>query len=471
MVQAFVGYPQMEIPRANVAPEGEPTHFSMEAILTDLDSKLGRLFEIHTALESHGKLTLDIAMECDQEFQVNWTRLYFTDVPKRQKYQVAMEELSAGLLTLLAAAAAALIGLIVHLIQWYSGGGEGGAGDIDTSGVELYQSAAEKVAETTISNTTAQEALVEVIKEVKHQNQSATSQAGDYSPKAYKAAEKDHGSKPLVRNAPGYTKALTPLVRDHLSRGEYSRAIVEVLMHLKNAHAVKVVQDTRDAYALALTTGDGEEKKASSGDEAAQQAYVDQFKQKITALLAEPTVVYKDLHAVYTKLTAKAAELGRSAPAVAEDYNASVKVWAEAVASPEILAYVKLREELAPQLEALKKEVEASKQYLADVQKKHASGEATKFDHELAEVGKTVMKSLRDTLGVLGGIDQQFMHYWKSLNAATHYLAFVVSEARRRVVVVLVGKGESKETIESSEAVQQMDKIIAALEPFRQKSS
>lgn len=464
MVQAFVGYPQMELPRANVAPEGEPTHFSMEAILTDLDNKLGRMFEIHTALESEGKLTLDIAMECDREFFVNWTKLYFENLPRRQKYQVAMEELSGGLLTLLVAAAAALIGLIIHLIQWYSGGGEGGSGDVLLPAVEKTQVAANHLSECHVSNTVAQASLAEVIKEI---TASADSKAGDYSPKAYKPSDVPGGPKPLVRNSPGYTKALTPLQRDFLTRGEYSLVMIEVLTHLKSAHAPKVIQDTRDAYAHALLMGGTED----FADEATQATYVSKYKQQVNSFLAEPTAVYQDLHAVYLKLMAKAAELARSAPALADDYNASVKVWAEAVASPEILAYMKLRTELAPKLEALKNEVMESQQYLKDVQKRHASGEATKFDHDLAEVGKTVMKSMRDTLGILGGIDQQFMQYWKALNAASHYLDYVVNEAKRRLVAQYTATGESKEVLaKNSLALNELNRVIQALVPFRQRA-
>lgn len=125
MVQSVVGVPDMQIPRMNeVPPNGEPTHFTLEAIRAyeELDRKLDRFLDVHVALESG--FTLEIALECDQLLGGDeLARVYFEPGRAVAKRQVALEAMDAGLIGVIVTAVAAALVLIGKMIYDFMGKG------------------------------------------------------------------------------------------------------------------------------------------------------------------------------------------------------------------------------------------------------------------------------------------------------------------------------------------------------------
>jgi hypothetical protein len=129
----------------DIAAEDPPGHFSMERQMVALEKQMTQLTTLRTALESEGKLTMNLAMECDMAIHdTQLVRTYFEALPASEKYDVAMEAMSGGMIAALAAVGAVVVALIVKLISMFkggssSGGGSGGGGSLSPTQVIVIE--------------------------------------------------------------------------------------------------------------------------------------------------------------------------------------------------------------------------------------------------------------------------------------------------------------------------------------------
>jgi hypothetical protein len=149
---------------------------ALESYSEDAERLLKRydaLVSYGSRMESNSKLTLSLAMEGDQLMgSTSMVKLHF-DASRGGKYAVAMEEVSAGMWALIAAAVAAVVALIYKVCKWIGGGsfgggsgggggGGGGGGSSSMTAVEVKQvatnvKAVERVVAPVLSHTHEQE--------------------------------------------------------------------------------------------------------------------------------------------------------------------------------------------------------------------------------------------------------------------------------------------------------------------------
>lgn len=460
-----------------------------------MEEKYGKLLQYRTALEEAKMLTPHIALECDAVMEDGVVlKTCFCDEEEQKKYDIAMEAISGGLALLIAAIAAALGSLIVHLIAHYKGQAveNGLKSGTSTNTFKEWSATAGVLECAEISGEVAQALNEEMqagstgkasTKELKvnprgKRNQVATEDSTSYKystdttgwevPKTH---PEHQGEAVKPQNAPGYIRPLTSLQRDHLTRGEYSKIMVQTLKEVDDAHPAKVLADTREAYKTMLLAGHRDEAAAREADPTKQQQYLDGLAQQFERLMDSPRKVYQLCAESLQRLSAKAVELNRGAPAVPEEFHQALRVFAQAVQAREILYYAHTREALIPELEKLRAEIAESQTFYSQTQKEHDEGKSTGFDANLAKHGKKVLTDIRNLIGALMQIDMQFQQYWKSLNAAAHYLYFVASQARLKFALALIEDGVDRKEVKDDFAIRQLDHILGMLESYRQKSS
>lgn len=464
--------------------------------LGTMEEKYGRLLEYKAALEEAKVLTPNIALECDAVMEGGaLLKTCYCGEDDQKKYDIAMESINTGLALIIAGISAALGGLIVHLIKFYRGEAvsSGLKQGTSTNTFKEWSATAGVLERAEISGEVSQ-ALNEEMqagstgKASSHKlkvnrrgkrNQVATEDATNYQkpldikgwevPKTH--PEKSDQPTPTPQSAPGYIRPLTNLQRDHLTRGEYSKVIVQTLKVVDDAHPAKVLVDTREAYKMILLASDRDESAASQADPSHQQQYLDGLAQQFERLMENPRHVYQICMEGLQHLTSKAAELGRGAPPVPEEFHQALRAFAQAVQARELLYYAHTRDNLVPELEKLKGEISQSQTFYTETQKAHEEGKATGFDANLAKHGKRVLSDMRNLIGALLQIDIQFQNYWKTINAAAHYLYFVASQARLKFAVALMEEGVDRNELKDDFAIRQLDHILGMLESYRQKSS
>lgn len=460
-----------------------------------MEERYGRLLEYRAALEQAKVLTPNIALECDAVMDGGQVlKACFCGENEEKKYDIAMEAINGGLALLLSAIAAALGGLIVHLIAHYKGQAveDGLKSGTSTNTFKEWSATAGVLERAEISGEVAQALNEEMqagstgkasTKKLKvsrrgKRNQVATEDATSYKHRpdttgweVPKTHPEKQGEVPKPQAAPGYIRPLTPLQRDHLTRGEYSKVMVQTLKTVDDVHPVKILTDTREAYKTMLLAGDRDEHAAKEADPAKQQQYLDGLAQQFERLMQDPRRVYQICLEGLQRLSSKAAELGRGAPAVPEEFHQALKMFAQTVQAREILYYAHTRDALIPELEKLKAEISQSQTFYTETQKEHDEGKSTGFDANLAKHGKKVLADIRNLIGVLMQIDIQFQQYWKTINVVAHYLHFVASQARLKFAMALVEDGVDRKDVKDDFAVRQLDHILGMLESYRQKSS
>lgn len=105
----------------------DPTHdlsiVAMDSRFAELDKRLAALLALAGALESERLVTNDIALEADHLLSPASTELlavYFSDADDAKKYQIAVEEIHAGVAAVVAASIGTIVLLLNHMFAWFS---------------------------------------------------------------------------------------------------------------------------------------------------------------------------------------------------------------------------------------------------------------------------------------------------------------------------------------------------------------
>jgi hypothetical protein len=418
-----------------MSPAFDPEIQHQMQLLVALEDRLVNLLELREQMKEAGALSVNFALESDRLLSTqDASKLYFGDGSKVKKYEVAMESIDGGIWALIAAGAAAVVGIIVAVINHFRGKGS-------SSGVASgVSSEAFKAATAAVQPLTHLALPAPAIHEA---NQLMAHQP--------KIATEDFGHSPHVADHAGFVKPLTAFQMDHLSTGEYSHLFQDVLETMERTQPMHVLEDARRAY-----------RQVTAGNHAGD---VSASKQHFMQLLANPRRAHREVMEKVNAAKAKEERLNSGEVEFPKDINHALKLFTSAVTSRALALYVKEREELVPELERLRHEAEQVKKAIDEQAKK---GEA---HSEMANQSKEVMKEMHGLLAVMLRVDISFQKYWKSLNIDSKYLHHIVSTARWKLVLNLQDKRMTRLQAQADPSVQQLDKILSALEGFRKKSS
>ena len=434
----------------DIAPEDAGTYFSMEQELRDLSSRVSKLDGLKAAMEGADKFSMNVALECDSVLKTDYfTKLYFSEGGRVQKHAIAMEEVSLGMAALIAAVSAAIAGLIVALMAALSGEtkgaeGGGGGGPINPTTVKEKQKAAEELGHATVTGeaaAAANEAIYEAAK-------------GNHG---HKVATEDFRTGPKVGDHPGYAKPLNAFQMDHISTGEYSRYIQELLQSVLRINPMKTIGEARMAYRQLLESDRHPEEAAKD---------VDALKDKYYKLMADPRAAHKVMMDGLNKLEAKHRALESGDVKFPQDINHALKLFSAAITNPVITSYVNDRHDLLPLLERLKEEANQARSTFEAEQKKGDSH----FSNQVGRTGRDVLKEMHGLLAVMLKTDVLFQRYWKSFDAVASYLSHVVSLSRWKVMLTLKDKGLDQHQVAQDSNIQQLDKVDKAINTFRQRA-
>ena len=442
MTQSNPTYPNQfatELPYSvDIEAEEPATHFSLE--------KLDALVELSAALESQKVLTMEIALEADLVLGgTELGQLYFSGEAKQKKYAVAMEAISGQMALGIAAIVGAVLAAIAAAIAYFTGKNDQAIPAVDNSAIVKHKQEMVKLAQMEAAQVPA-----ETIAQINE----ALCGADEYLAKR-KAQREGHSiAQELHSDTPDHTafaKKLNAFEMDHLATGEYGSLIAGLLKVIDHIHPIGVLQDARLAYRemVAASKGDRQDSEGSSNS----------LKERYYQLLAKPREAHRLLMEQIGKLSQKKASLDAGHVELPKDINHALRNFVAAVSEPEIVAYVKEREEIAQELERMRKEAEALKT---------TTGESKNAGVD--QHGREVLKEIHGLLAVMIKADLFIQRYWKSLDACASYLYWVITSVRYQTALDMKQKGAARHDVLANPGIRHLDHMAQALSNFRQRA-
>jgi hypothetical protein len=446
MTQSNPTYPNeftTELPYSvNIDAQEPTTHFSME--------KLDSLFELSTALEEQKVLTMEIALEADLVMGgTQLGNLYFSGESKQQKYAVAMEAISGKMALGIAAIVGAVLAAITAAIAYFSGKNDQAVPSVDNSNIIRHKQEMARLAQSAANRLSAEQ--LEKLSKMMQLNEAAMDGVKSRRAARNAVAQELHSDVP---DHTVYAKQLRPFEMDHLSTGEYSALMGELLKTIDEIHPIGVLQDARLAYREMVAASKADSQQAHNGQS-------NSLKERYYQLLAKPREAHRQLMEQINKLKEKKSRIDAGQVELPKDINHALRHFVGAVTQRDIVTYANERLEIAQELERMRKEAQA-------LQVNHT--EANQGHGGIDQHGREVLSEVHGLLAVMIHADMLFQRYWKSLDTCANYLYWVATSVRYQVVLDLKQKGHARDAVMSDSGVQQLDSIIHALSSFRQKA-
>lgn len=418
--------------------------------LEDAEERYGKLQSFKTALEQEKILTVNLALECDAVMGNNdMACLCFSDGTPEQKFEMAMEAIHLGLAALLTSMAAAVTAIIVYAINHFKGGeskgGEEGWAEFKQDRLAFRQKMADR------ARQDAELLNSDVMKDL-----NAAMQGKKVQAVAKESAIPDHA---------GYVRPLSALEADHLSSGEYTRAMMETLKVVDASAPMQVLEDARHAYRELIKAGETEMGKQADSE------HISALKQHYMQLMARPRRVHAAIMEELHKVEKKQHDLESGNVKFPEGLNQALRTFTEAVSSREIGFYAKNRGEMVRELEYMRQEAQKAQKLFANESKQEQNAGKGNFSTDLARHSRELLRELHGLLAVMLKVDLLFKRYWKSLDGSAKYLHHVVSSVRWSTALKLRDNGNSKQSIDSNADIQRMDNIMKALDNFRKRAA
>lgn len=424
--------------------------------LEDAEEKYGKLQSFKTALEQEKVLTVNIALECDALMGNNdMACLCFGDEAPAQKYEMAMEAIHLGLAALLASMAAAVTAIIIYAINHFRGSEVKG----NVVDWEKFEADKLKFKQQMIEHARKDAELMdsEVLKELDAALRNAKRVTKNYGKSvATESAIPDHA---------GYVRPLSALEADHLSSGEYTRAMMETLKVVDASAPMQVLEDARHAYRELIKAGESEMGKPADPE------HISALKQHYMQLMARPRRVHAAIMEALNKVMKKQHDLESGNVKFPEGLNQALRTFTEAVSSREIGFYAKNRGEMVRELEYMREEAQKAQKLFANESKQEQNAGKGNFSTDLTKHSRELLRELHGLLAVMLKVDLLFKRYWKSLDGSAKYLHHVVSTVRWNTALKLRDSGHSKQSIDSNADIQRMDNIMVALDNFRKRAA
>lgn len=445
--------------------------------LEDAEDKYGKLINFRAALEQEKVLSVGLALECDSALGTDdMARLCFCDKSSEEKYEMAMEAIHLGLAAIIASMAAAVAALIYYAIQHFGGGGGGGSsgsGGGGGGGADFNQALVKHKQE--MVQLAAKEAASvdsEVIKELNDALQQSKNFSAQRKTEQQRQQQKlaKYGKSNLAQESDipdhaNYVRPLSALEADHLSTGEYTRAMMDLLKAVDESAPIQVLEDARHAYRELVKAGESEMEKPATAD------HVSALKQHYMQLMARPRRVHAALMEKLHLIEKKQQELESGGAKFPQGINQALRTFSEAVSSPEIGRYAKDRPETVRELEYMREDAQKAQKLFANESKQEHTAGKGNFSMDLSRHSRELLKELHGLLAVMLKVDMIFKRYWKSLDSSAKYLHHVVSTVRWNTALKLQDKGMGRQAIASDQSIRQLDNIMIALDNFRKRAA
>lgn len=443
--------------------------------LEDAEDKYGKLINFRAALEQEKVLTVGLALECDAATGTDdMAKLCFCGKSDEEKYEAAMEAIHLGLAAILASMAAAFAALIIYAVNHFRGGDSSGSGGGGGGGQTDFNQALVKHKQGMVELAAKEAAAVdsEVIKELN----AALQQSKDFT-RQRKANQQHHQEKLKHYSKPNiaqeseipdhaaYVRPLTALEADHLSTGEYTRAMMDLLKTIDQSAPIQVLEDARHAYRELIKAGESEMEKPATAE------HVSALKQHYIQLMARPRRVHALLMEKMNVLAKKQQELESGGAKFPEGINQALRTFTQAVSSPEIGHYAKDRAETVRELEYMREDAQKAQKLFANESKQEDASGKGNFSMDLSRHSRELLKELHGLLAVMLKADMLFKRYWKSLDGSAKYLHHVVSTVRWNTALKLQDKGMGRQAINENNSIRQLDNIMIALDNFRKRAA